>query len=399
MLHPGYLSRNNMALLIGATFLFVSAGMMSYLLPFYLLSINVSLAGIGLILAFNPIIFGVLRFTFGSTGDFTDRRALLWLSGMIQAGTALSYPNMRDLPILTTLSMTSGMSSSLRQASITPLLVDLNANAYRGKLLAIFQSTGAGGTALGFLAGGILLVTVDYFPSFTVSAALAGVGLVCYLLVTSDPSIAKTRFDLRQLFSLRGFNRNTLIMVLAFALSGIAVSMGEVFALPLILETEFAVPRDTIGVILALTGLTQGLTGLLLSGINDRVNPRWISGVLSIIGGSLFFVMYSAPTLIIFILPFFVYHALVGLVFNNRWKIIGDACRPHKSGKDSSIPSLGLGLTSFVASIAAGIIAQLLGYRLLYGFEGVFWIFHGLTIILLVVQYPSLASLRLSRTK
>lgn len=394
-MQASYLSRNNIALLFGAAFIFVSAGMMSYLLPFYLLSINVSLSGIGLILAFNPIIFGFLRFTFGSTGDFTDRRRLLWFSGLIQAGTAITYPMTQYLPILATLSMTSGTSSSLRQASITPLLVDLNTDAFRGKLLAIFQSTGAGGTALGFFVCGISLVSFGFDLSFLLSAIFAGIGFLCYLLVTADPSKIKSRINLRELFTLRGFNRNTLVMILAFSLSGMAVSFGEAFALPLILEAEFMVPRDTIGVILAFTGLTQGLTGLFLSGINDRINPRWISGVLSMLGGVLFVVMYFAPTLTLFILPFVVYHALVGLVFNNRWKIIGDACRPNKAGKDSSIPSLGLGITSFGASILAGIIAEGLGYRLLYGLEGVVWILHGLIIVILVANYPRLNTIKL----
>jgi MFS family permease len=266
----------------------------------------------------------------------------------------------------------------------------------RGTALALTMSSYASGLALGYTLGGFLLPILSYFWTLNLAGLNIFIAFLCFLFVQAKCDVKRKTTSLREIFSLKGFNRNTIILVLAFLVSGIAASLGEGFALPLYLEQEFFIPSELNGLIIAISWLLQSIPGFIAPGFNDKYNPIWLTGVISILCGLCFLGIYLFSTLSWFIGLFFLYNVFVAFVLNNRWKIVGDASRKTSTGKDVAIPSVGYGVGAFIGSNLAGVLADLLGYQILYGLEGVFWVFHGILIIFLLVDYPSLKHFRLA---
>ncbi len=391
------LSSDTYLLTTGEFCVFTALGINAFILPFYLLELNVSLSSLGFIFAFSPLIFGAFRFVFGSLGDRFDRRKLLWTSTVITTGQLFAYPWVRGVPIFASLSMVKGFSSSLRSGSITPLILVCNPEEKKGTALAINASSQMGGMALGYAIGGFLLATTSYLWIFTLAGIISIISMFVFLKVKANCDIIPDNKPLRDVFSIRKFNRNTIIMVLAFLISGMAVAFGESFALPLTLRQDFLLEPQLIGIVLAFGWLIQSAPGFTIPQYNDRFNPRWLTGIGSIICGILFFGIVLTYSLWYFIALFLLYNLIVAIVLNNRWVIIGDAARSQSIGKDTAIASLGFGVGSFTGSFFAGILAEFFGFSLVYAAEGFLWILHGLIVIVLIIGYPSIRKIRSDR--
>jgi MFS family permease len=390
------IGRDAILLIVGSFFVFAGIGITNFILPFYFISLNVSLSSVGFIFAFTPLVFGVLRYVFGSLGDIFSRKKLLWMGSLIQMGNVFLYPWVRGVPAFTGLSISQGFSKSLRSGSITPLMIICTPPQKKGTALALTMSSYASGLALGYTIAGFLLPVLSYLGTLNLAGANLFLGFLCFLFVQAKCDVKKKTTSLKETFSVKGFSRNTLILLLAFLVSGVAAALGEGFALPLYLEQEFLVPSELNGLIIAISWLLQSIPGFIAPGLNDKFNPLWLTGVMSLLCGICFLGIYLSSTLSWFIGLFFLYNVFVAFVFNNRWVIVGDASRKSSTGKDVAIPSVGYGVGAFIGSNIAGVLADLWGYQILYGLEGVFWIFHGLLIIFLLVGYPSLRQFRLS---
>ncbi|MHA1839673.1 MAG: MFS transporter [Candidatus Ranarchaeia archaeon] len=391
------LSKDTYFITVGSFLLSGALGINTFILPFYFVSLNISLASVGFIFAFNPLIFGSFRYVFGSIGDLMDRRKLLWTSSAIVTGNMFAYPVVRGVPAFATLSMAKGFSGSLRSGSITPLLLVCNPADKKGTALAMNMSSKMGGTALGFVLGGFLLPVFGFFWSFITSGILGLTSLVLFLGVKAKCDVKREKRSFVDTISLRGFNRNTVLMIIVFFFSGIATSFGESFALPLTLRGDFLLTSQVIGLIMAASWLFQSVPGFVAPQYNDKYNPRWLSGVGSLICGGIFLVMYLIYSAWFFIGLFLIYNLIVAIVLNNRWVIIGDAARPKYIGKDLGVASLGWGIGAFIGSNIAGYVAEILGYRMVYGVESIFWIIHALFVIILLEGYPSLKRFKVAK--
>ncbi|MHA1917985.1 MAG: MFS transporter [Candidatus Ranarchaeia archaeon] len=391
------LNRDTLLMALGVMFLTLGWGISSFTLPFYFVSLNTSLSSVGFIFAFTPIVFGIFRYIFGTIGDMLDRKKFLWLSATIQAGTLFAYPFVRGIPSFATLSVLRGVSSSLRSGSVTPLLLICNPPEKRGTALALNMSSISGGAALGYFIAGFLLPNFGYFWTFSVGGFSALIGFIFFIQVKAKCDVVSKRRPLREMFSMSGFDRNIIIMLIAFAISGAAVNLGQSFALPLTLQNEFSVPLELIGFLIAISWVLQSLPGFIAPSYNDKYNPKWLSGVMSILCFGCFIGMFLTSSLEIFIGLYFVYSLLLAIVLNNRWTVIGNSTRERKTGHDVAFPSIGFGIGAFIGSYLAGIIAEIFGYKMLYGLEGILWLLHAFLIMFFIIGSPSLKEIRIKK--
>jgi MFS family permease len=123
----------------------------SYITP--VSALQVGLVGI----AFNAtiLIFGPI---FGALSDLRGRKVFMVIGPLIGAAVVQVYPLTTALPLILIAMVFEGFTGAFETPSAVGFLADVtpDASRSRGRAMALFEIVSAIGTALGYLAGGIL---------------------------------------------------------------------------------------------------------------------------------------------------------------------------------------------------------------------------------------------------
>lgn len=380
--------RVNLLVLFAAGLLFW-AGLASMLptLPVYISDLGGSSKQVGMVMACFAIGLLGSKAWLSQMADDRGRKIVLMIGMSAIAISPIGYWLFASIPMLMVFRAFHGISIAAFATAYSALVVDICPPENRGELIGYMSLVNPLGLAIGPALGGFLQEAGGYTPAFFMAAGLGVVGLVCTAKVKeSDPyqemlekgqgdrpsdtstlDSPPSNPDSKKFWSLLVTPR---IRIPAFVLLMVGLAFGTISTFVPLFIKETGVDLN-IGLFYTAAAIASFGVRLLTGRASDRYG-RGVFISMSLIFYSLAMVMlWQADSPVTFLLSGLMQGTGAGMLIPMIAALMADRSRPDERGK-----MFGLCMTGFDLGIAGagpllGIVADLIGYRDIFGITAV----------------------------
>ncbi|MDZ8092706.1 MAG: MFS transporter [Nostoc sp. DedQUE05] len=359
--------RRNLLILFTAGLLFWSS-MSSLLptLPLYIDDVGASKQEIGIVMGSFAIGLLLSRPMLGRLADERDRKIVLLIGTIVAAIAPFGYLATRSIGLLILVRIFHGISVAAFTTGYSALVADLAPTETRGEIIGYMTLATPIGLAIGPALGGYLEATSGYGILFLLSAELGFVAFLGILQVTNPPvqTQEQTEGEARNFWQILVSPRvrvPTLVMLLV----GLSLGAVHTFVSLFLKSTEV----DFNGGLFFTAAAISSFSIRIFAG---KASDRLGRGLFITFGIFCYvlalILLWQAYSPIVFLLAAIAEGAGGGTLFSMMVTMMADRSLPQERGKIFAICIAGLDLGVAIAAPLLGIIAELVGYRDMFGY-------------------------------
>ncbi|MEH1816732.1 MAG: MFS transporter [Nostoc sp.] len=359
--------RRNLLILFTAGLLFWSS-LSSLLptLPLYIDDVGASKQEIGLVMGSFAIGLLLSRPMLGRLADERGRKIVLLIGTIVAAIAPFGYLATQSLGLLILVRIFHGISVAAFTTGYSALVADFAPAETRGEIIGYMTLATPLGLAIGPALGGYLEATSGYGILFLLSAELGFVALLGILQVTNPPVQTHEQTDGqdRNFWQILGSPRvrvPTIVMLLV----GLSVGAVHTFVSLFLKSTEV----DFNGGLFFTAAAISSFSIRIFAG---KASDRFGRGLFITFGIFCYvlalILLWQAYSPIVFLLAAIAEGAGGGTLISMMITMMADRSLPQERGKIFAICIAGLDLGIAIAAPLLGIIAELVGYRDMFGY-------------------------------
>ncbi|MEH1862483.1 MAG: MFS transporter [Nostoc sp.] len=359
--------RRNLLILFTAGLLFWSS-LSSLLptLPLYIDDVGASKQEIGLVMGSFAIGLLLSRPMLGRLADERGRKIVLLIGTIVAAIAPFGYLATRSIGLLILVRIFHGISVAAFGTGYSALVADLAPAKTRGEIIGYMTLATPIGLAIGPALGGYLEATSGYGMLFLLSAELGFVALLQILQVTNPPVQMQEQTQgedgkFWQILASPRVRVPTIVMLLV----GLSLGAVHTFVALFLKSTEV----DFNGGLFFTAGAISSFSIRIFAG---KVSDRFGRGLFITFGIFCYvlalILLWQTNSAIVFLLAAIAEGAGGGTLFSMMITMMADRSLPQERGKIFAICLAGLDLGVAIAAPLLGIIAELVGYRDMFGY-------------------------------
>ncbi|WP_448268669.1 MFS transporter [Nostoc sp. DSM 114159] len=359
--------RRNLLILFTAGLLFWSS-LSSLLptLPLYIDDVGASKQEIGLVMGSFAIGLLLSRPMLGRLADERDRKIVLLIGTIVAAIAPFGYLSTKSIGLLILVRIFHGISIAAFTTGYSALVADLAPAETRGEIIGYMTLATPIGLAIGPALGGYLEATSGYGILFLLSAELAFVALLGILQVTNPPvqTPEQTEGEDRKFWQIL-FSPRVRVPTIVMLLVGLSLGAVHTFVSLFLKSTEV----DFNGGLFFTAAAISSFSIRIFAG---KASDRFGRGLFITFGIFCYILalilLWQADSAIVFLLAAIAEGAGGGTLFSMMITMMADRSLPQERGKIFAICIAGLDLGVAIAAPLLGIIAELVGYRDMFGY-------------------------------
>ncbi|MBE8968454.1 MFS transporter [Nostocales cyanobacterium LEGE 12452] len=359
--------RRNLLILFTAGLLFWSS-LSSLLptLPLYIDDVGASKQEIGLVMGSFAIGLLLSRPMLGRLADERSRKIVLVIGTIVAAIAPFGYLATKSIWLLILVRIFHGISIAAFTTGYSALVADLAPAETRGEIIGYMTLATPIGLAIGPALGGYLEATSGYGILFLLSAELGFVAFLGILQVTNPPvqTHEQTEEEDRNFWQILVSPRvrvPTIVMLLV----GLSLGAVHTFVSLFLKSTEV----DFNGGLFFTAAAISSFSIRIFAG---KASDRFGRGLFISFGIFCYvlalILLWQAYSPIVFLLAAIAEGAGGGTLFSMMVTMMADRSLPQERGKIFAICIAGLDLGIAIAAPLLGIIAELVGYRDMFGY-------------------------------
>ncbi|MEH2294730.1 MFS transporter [Nostoc sp.] len=369
--------RRNLLILFTAGLLFWSSiGSLLPTLPLYIDDVGASKQEIGIVMGSFAIGLLLSRPMLGRLADERGRKIVLLIGTIVAAIAPFGYLATRSLGLLILVRIFHGISVAAFTTGYSALIADLAPAETRGEIIGYMTLATPLGLAIGPALGGYLEATSGYGILFLLSAELGFVALLGIIQVTNPPVQTQEQTEgndvydglrLRNFWQILGSPRvrvPTIVMLLV----GLSVGAVHTFVSLFLKSTEV----DFNGGLFFTAGAISSFSIRVFAG---KASDRFGRGLFITFGIFCYvlalILLWQADSAIVFLLAAIAEGAGGGTLISMIITMMADRSLPQERGQIFAICIAGLDLGIAIAAPILGTIAELVGYRNMFGYGAV----------------------------
>ncbi|MEH2149143.1 MFS transporter [Nostoc sp.] len=362
--------RRNLLVLFTAGLLFWSS-LSSLLptLPLYIDDVGASKQEIGIVMGSFAIGLLLSRPILGRLADERGRKIVLLIGTIVAAIAPFGYLATQSLGLLILVRIFHGISVAAFTTGYSALVADLAPTETRGEIIGYMTLATPIGLAIGPALGGYLEATSGYGILFLLSAELGFVALLGIVQVTNPPvqTQEQTEGEARNFWQILVSPRvrvPTIVMLLV----GLSLGAVHTFVSLFLKSTEV----DFNGGLFFTAAAISSFSIRVFAG---KASDRFGRGLFITFGIFCYvlalILLWQAESAIFFLLAAIAEGAGGGTLISMMITMMADRSLPQERGKIFAICIAGLDLGIAIAAPLLGIIAELVGYRDMFGYGAV----------------------------
>ncbi|MEH2272815.1 MAG: MFS transporter [Nostoc sp.] len=359
--------RRNLLVLFTAGLLFWSS-LSSLLptLPLYIDDVGASKQEIGIVMGSFAIGLLLSRPILGRLADERGRKIVLLIGTIVAAIAPFGYLATQSLGLLILVRIFHGISVAAFTTGYSALVADLAPTETRGEIIGYMTLATPIGLAIGPALGGYLEATSGYGILFLLSAELGFVALLGIVQVTNPPvqTQEQTEGEARNFWQILVSPRvrvPTIVMLLV----GLSLGAVHTFVSLFLKSTEV----DFNGGLFFTAAAISSFSIRVFAG---KASDRFGRGLFITFGIFCYvlalILLWQAESAIFFLLAAIAEGAGGGTLISMMITMMADRSLPQERGKIFAICIAGLDLGIAIAAPLLGIIAELVGYRDMFGY-------------------------------
>ncbi|MEH2369727.1 MFS transporter [Nostoc sp.] len=359
--------RHNLLILFTAGLLFWSSiSSLLPTLPLYIDDVGASKQEIGLVMGSFAIGLLLSRPMLGRLADERGRKITLLIGTIVAAIAPFGYLATRSIGLLILVRIFHGISVAAFTTGYSALVADFAPAQTRGEIIGYMTLATPLGLAIGPALGGYLEATSGYGILFLLSAELGFVALLGILQVTNPPvqTQGQTEGDNRSFWQILGSPRvrvPTIVMLLV----GLSLGAVHTFVSLFLKSTEV----DFNGGLFFTAAAISSFSIRIFAG---KASDRFGRGLFITFGIFCYvlalILLWQAYSPMVFLLAAIAEGAGGGTLISMMITMMADRSLPQERGKIFAICIAGLDLGIAIAAPLLGIIAELVGYRDMFGY-------------------------------
>ena len=339
-------------------------------LPLYVQSVGGSKQQIGFVMGAFAIGLLLSRPQLGKIADSRGRKQVLLLGVSVAALAPIAYLFAKSVPLLLCVRAFHGISIAAFTTAYSALVTDLSPPGKRGELIGYMSLTAPIGLAFGPAIGGFVQAGIGYPALFAMSAAFATTALFFtskiaepnFAELTKSDSLSEDKNSKKYWQML--WNPRVRIPALVLLLVGLVFGTLSTFMPLFIQETK-------VNLNPGLFYSTAAVASFSLRLLTGRASDKYGRG-LFISGGLICYalsmlLLYFASSSGAFLIAALFEGTGGGTVLPMMVTLMSDRCEPHERGRLFSICIGGFDLGIALAGPSLGFVAELVGYRNMFG--------------------------------
>ena len=373
-------------LFIAGLLFWSSLGSLLPTLPLYVQYIGGTKQQIGFVIGAFAIGLLLSRPWLGTMADTKSRKLVLMLGSLIAEIASIAYLFTHSIPLLLLIRAFHGISVAAFTSGYSALVTDLSPQGRKGELIGYMSLVNPIGFAIGPALGGYVQSWLGYNYLFFMSAILALLALI-YTSQVRELNFPKSpkitgKLKISSFFTYWQmlWNIRVRIPALVLLLLGLVFGTFSTF-MPLFLQ-ETKVNLNP--------GLFYSVAAIASFGIRlftGKASDKYGRGIF-ITGGLICYtvammVLYIASNSYVFVLAALFQGAASGTVLPMMVTLMADRCEPHERGRLFSLCITGFDMGVAIAGPILGLVAELVGYRNMFGLAGLIAL---LAIILFITK-------------
>lgn len=305
----------------------------------------------------------------GRLADERGRKIVLVIGTIVAAIAPFGYLATQSIPLLILVRIFHGISIAAFATGYSALITDFAPTETRGEIIGYMSLTTPLGLAIGPALGGYLEATSGYGLLFLLSAELGFVALLAIIQVTNPPVQIheQTEVDDRNFWQILGSPRvrvPTIVMLL------VGISLGAVHTfVSLFLKSTHV---DFNGGLFFTAAAISSFSIRVFAG---KASDRFGRGLFITFGIFCYvlalILLWQADSAIIFLLAAIAEGGGGGTLISMMITMMADRSLPQERGQVFAICIAGLDLGIAIAAPLLGTIAELVGYRTMFGYGAV----------------------------
>ncbi|MEH2042739.1 MFS transporter [Nostoc sp.] len=359
--------RRNLLILFTAGLLFWSSiSSLLPTLPLYIDDVGASKQEIGIVMGSFAIGLLLSRPMLGRLADERGRKIVLLIGTIVAAIAPFGYLATRSLGLLILVRIFHGISVAAFTTGYSALVADLAPAETRGEIIGYMTLATPLGLAIGPALGGYLEATSGYGILFLLSAELGFVALLGIVQVTNPPvqTQEQTEEEDRKFWQILASPR-VRIPTIVMLLVGLSLGAVHTFVSLFLKSTEV----DFNGGLFFTAAAISSFSIRVFAG---KASDRFGRGLFITFGIFCYvlalILLWQAYNAIVFLLAAIAEGAGGGTLISMMITMMADRSLPQERGKIFAICIAGLDLGIAIAAPILGIIAELVGYRDMFGY-------------------------------
>jgi len=373
-------------LFIAGLLFWSSLGSLLPTLPLYVQYIGGTKQQIGFVIGAFAIGLLLSRPWLGTMADTKSRKLVLMLGSLIAEIASIAYLFTHSIPFLLLIRAFHGISVAAFTSGYSALVTDLSPEGRKGELIGYMSLVNPIGFAIGPALGGYVQSWLGYNPLFFMSSILALLALI-YTSQVRELNFPKSpkitgKLKISSFFTYWQMLWNTRVRIPALVLLLLGLVFGTFSTfMPLFLqETKVNFNPGLFYLVAAIASF-----GIRL--FTGKASDKYGRGIF-ITGGLICYtvammVLYIASNSYIFVLAALFQGAASGTVLPMMVTLMADRCEPHERGRLFSLCITGFDMGVAIAGPILGLVAELVGYRNMFGLAGLIAL---LAIILFITK-------------
>ncbi len=360
--------RRNLLVLFAAGLLFwASLASLLPTLPLYIEDIGATKQQIGFVMGSFAIGLLLFRPFLGQLADKRGRKIVLIIGILSAAIAPIGYNFVQSIPLLIVIRAFHGISIAAFSTAFLALVADIAPVENRGELIGYMSLVNPVGLAIGPALGGYLMEAYGYTSLFILSTALACLGLLCTIpiinpMVEAEEQIVNNDSPFWQkLISPR-------IRIPAILLLIIGLTLGSLHTfVPLFIKSTEVDLNP--GLFYTTVAIASFCSRLFCGKASDKFG-RGLFITSSLICYSVALVLlWTANSSEDFLLAATIEGIGGGTIIPTIAAMITDRSYPHERGRTFSLCMVGFDIGVALAAPIFGIVATVIGYRNIFGFN------------------------------
>ncbi|MBG1267881.1 MFS transporter [Nostoc sp. WHI] len=362
--------RLNLLILFTAGLLFWSSvASLLPTLPLYIDSVGASKQEIGIVMGSFAIGLLLFRPMLGRLADKRGRKIVLLIGAIVAAIAPFGYLITQSIELLILVRIFHGISVAAFTTGYSTLIADLAPSETRGEIIGYMTLAAPIGLAIGPALGGYLEGTTGYRLLFLLSAELGFVALLAIVQVTNPPVQTQKQTQTNdgnfwQTLASPRVRIPTIVMLLV----GLSAGAVHTFVSLFIKSTEVDLNG---GLFFTAAAISSFSIRVFAGKASDRLG-RGLFITIGIVGYILALILlWQANSAIAFLVAAIFEGAGGGTVISMITTMMADRSLPQERGQIFAMCVAGFDLGIAIAAPILGFIAELVGYRNMFGYGAV----------------------------
>ncbi|MEM9449767.1 MAG: MFS transporter [Cyanobacteria bacterium P01_E01_bin.6] len=368
--------RINLLVLFAAGLMFW-AGLASMLpiLPLYISDLGGNSKQIGVVMACFAIGLLSSKAWLSHMADERGRKIVLMIGMSAIAIAPIGYWLFASIPVLMAVRALHGISIAAFATAYSALVVDICPPQNRGELIGYMSLVNPLGLAMGPALGGFLQSAGGYTPTFLMSAGLGLLGLLCIARVKESDAYkgmltqhqSNHQSTSKKFWSLLVTPR---IRIPAFVLLMVGIAFGTISTFVPLFIKETGVDLN-IGLFYTAAAIASFSVRLLTGRASDHYGRGVFITFSLIFYGLAMIVLWQANSAVTFLIAGFLQGTGGGMLIPMVAALMADRSHPDERGRMFGLCMTGFDLGIAGAGPSLGVVADIIGYRDIFGITAV----------------------------